>query len=87
MWLTPGSAGHSNPSDVAAVSLKFEAYCFPQSTKETGETMTTQTIRGKYLYSERTERIHDVLLVSSFGVWTVLLGLSPVLAFHMLMVS
>ena len=49
--------------------------------------MTTQTIRGKYLYSERTERIHDVLLVSSFGVWAVLLGLSPVLAFHMLMVS
>ena len=49
--------------------------------------MTTQTIRGKYLYSERVERIHDLLLVSSFGLWAVLLGLSPVLAFHMLMAS
>ena len=49
--------------------------------------MIIQTIRGRYLYSERAERIHDVLLVSSFGLWAVLLGLSPVLAFHMLMVS
>jgi hypothetical protein len=49
--------------------------------------MTTQAMRSKHLYSERAERIHDVLLVSSFGVWAVLLGLSPVLAFHMLMVS
>ena len=49
--------------------------------------MTTQTIRGKYLYSERAERIHDVLLVSSFVVWAVVFGLSPVLALHMLMVS
>jgi hypothetical protein len=49
--------------------------------------MTIQTIRSKYLYSERAERIQDVLLVSSFGLWAALLGLSPVLAFHMLMVS
>ena len=49
--------------------------------------MTTQTIRSKYLYSERAESIHDLLLVSSFGLWAVLLGLSPVLAFHMLMAS
>ena len=49
--------------------------------------MTTQTIRTEYLYSERAERIHDLLLVSSFGLWAVLLGLSPVLAFHMLMAS
>jgi hypothetical protein len=86
MWLTLGGGRHTNPSDAAAVSLKFEAYCFFQ-TKATGETMTTQTMRSKYLCSERAERIHDVLLVSSFGVWAVLLGLSPVLAFHMLMVS
>ncbi len=49
--------------------------------------MTTQTMRSKYLYSERAERIQDVLLVSSFGLWAVLLGLSPVLAFHLLMGS
>jgi hypothetical protein len=31
--------------------------------------------------------MQDVLLVSSFGLWAVLLGLSPVLAFHALMAS
>jgi hypothetical protein len=31
--------------------------------------------------------MQDFLLVSSFGLWSVLLGLSPVLAFHMLMGS
>ena len=29
-------------------------------------------------------RMQDVLLVSSFGLWAVILGLSPVLAFRLL---
>ena len=49
--------------------------------------MSIQTIRSNYLYSERAERIHDLLLVSSFGLWAMVIGLSPVLAFHMLMTS
>ena len=49
--------------------------------------MTTQAMRTKHHYSERAERIHDLLLVSSFGLWAVLIGMSPVLAFHMLMAS
>jgi hypothetical protein len=28
--------------------------------------------------------MQDILLVSSFGLWAMLLGLSPVLAFHAL---
>jgi hypothetical protein len=47
--------------------------------------MTTQTMRNKYLTSERAERIHDLLLVSSFGLWALVLGMSPVLAYNMLM--
>jgi hypothetical protein len=31
--------------------------------------------------------MQDFLLVSSFGLWAMLLGLSPVLAFHALMAS
>jgi hypothetical protein len=31
--------------------------------------------------------MQDILLVSSFGLWAMLLGLSPVLAFHALMAS
>ena len=49
--------------------------------------MTTQTMRCKYLHSERAEKIHDFLLVSSFGLWAVVIGMSPVLAFHMLMAA
>jgi hypothetical protein len=49
--------------------------------------MTTHSVRSKHLYSERAEKIQDLLLVSSFGLWAVLLGLSPVLAFHMLLAS
>jgi hypothetical protein len=48
--------------------------------------MTTQIIQNKrYPNSERAERMQDLLLVSSFGPWAALLGLSPVLAFHLLM--
>jgi hypothetical protein len=35
----------------------------------------------------RVQRIQDLLLVSSFGLWAAVLGLSPVLAIHMLMAS
>ena len=30
------------------------------------------------------QTMQDLLIVSSFGLWAVLLGLAPVLAFHML---
>lgn len=32
-----------------------------------------------------TQRMQDVLLVLSFGLWASILGLSPVLAFRLLM--
>ena len=50
--------------------------------------MTDQAIQNTKIFnSERSQGMQDVLLVSSFGLWAVLLGLSPVLAFHMLMAS
>jgi hypothetical protein len=50
--------------------------------------MTTQTIqKNKYPNSVRAERVQDLLLVSSFGLWAALLGLTPVLAFRLLMGS
>jgi hypothetical protein len=43
--------------------------------------MTTQTIQIiSYPSSDRAERIKDLLLVSSFGLWAVLLGFMPALA-------
>jgi hypothetical protein len=48
--------------------------------------MTTQIIQNaKYPTCERTQRMQDVLLVSSFGLWAAVLGLGPVLAFRLLM--
>jgi hypothetical protein len=47
--------------------------------------MTTQSItNAKYPVCALGRRIQDVLLVSSFGLWAAILGLSPVLAFRLL---
>jgi hypothetical protein len=56
--------------------------------KKRGETMTNHTIQNAgYRICDRAQRTRDYVLVSSFGLWAVLLGLSPVLAFRMLMAS
>ena len=48
--------------------------------------MTTHiTGNAGYSNSVRAEKMQDLLLVSSFGLWAVLLGLMPVLAFRMLL--
>ena len=50
--------------------------------------MTNQVIKNaKYPVCERAQRIQDVLLVSSFALWAALPGLSPVLAFRLLIGS
>jgi len=79
-----GNFGISHPNDTAALFLKFKARQHPTTKKE--ETMTTQAIqKTRYPVSRRAQRMQDVFLVSSFGLWAVLLGLSPVLAFRLLM--
>jgi hypothetical protein len=50
--------------------------------------MTTQAIRNAgSAVPARAEALQDLLLVSSFGLWAVLLGLAPVLAFRLLLGS
>jgi hypothetical protein len=50
--------------------------------------MTAQIIQNAGdRISERSQGMQDVLLVSSFGLWAALLGLTPVLAFRLLMGS
>jgi len=50
--------------------------------------MTTSTIQNsRYPVSGRAKKMQDFLLVSSFGLWAALLGLSPVLAIHLLLGS
>ena len=45
--------------------------------------MNTQP-SARYPKGRRARRIQDVLMVSAFGLWALLLGLSPVLVFHAL---
>jgi hypothetical protein len=50
--------------------------------------MTNQAIsNSRYPTCPRAQKMQDFLLVSSFGLWAAVLGLSPVLAFHMLVAS
>jgi len=50
--------------------------------------MTTRTIHNPgSSTSRRTEKMQDFLMVSSFGLWAALLGLSPVVALHWLLGS
>jgi hypothetical protein len=50
--------------------------------------MTTETIPSKrFVNSKWAERKQDFLIVSSFGLWAVLLGFSPVLAVRFLVGS
>jgi hypothetical protein len=45
--------------------------------------MTTPTIRrAGRLNATRAESMQDLLMISSFGFWAVLLGMVPVLALH-----
>jgi hypothetical protein len=47
--------------------------------------MTTQTIQNAgQQAAARAEAVQDLLLVSSFGLWAMLLGFAPVLAFRLL---
>jgi len=50
--------------------------------------MTTQTIRdAANQASVRAQAVHDLLLVSSFCLWAMLLGFAPVLTYRLLMGS
>ena len=50
--------------------------------------MTAQIIQNAgHPIPERSQGMQDALLVSSFGLWAALLGLTPVLAFRLLMGS
>jgi hypothetical protein len=49
------------------------------------ETMTMPPLQNsRHAIAVQPQTMQDLLIVSSFGLWAVLLGLTPVLAFHML---
>jgi hypothetical protein len=80
-WLVPGDAIRSNSSESAAGSLKFDAYCL--RINKMGETMNIQH-SAKYPIARSAQATQDFLMVTAFGAWALLLGLSPVLVFHAL---
>jgi hypothetical protein len=50
--------------------------------KNGGIPMSSDT--RKYPVCEQAQRMHDVLLVSSFAVWAMLLGFAPVMTYRLL---
>ena len=60
----------------------------PNHQEAGGQAMATETIPSKrFVNSKWAERKQDFLIVSSFGLWAVLLGFSPVLAVRFLVGS
>jgi hypothetical protein len=60
----------------------------PNHQQAGGQTMTAETIPNKrFANSKWAERKQDFLIVSSFGLWAMLLGFSPVLAVRFLVGS
>jgi hypothetical protein len=43
------------------------------------------TSNSKYPICEHAQRMHDVLLVSSFALWAMLIGFAPVMTYRLLM--
>jgi hypothetical protein len=78
--LIPGDATRSNSSEGAAGLLKFDAYCLRN---KMGETMNIQH-SAKYPIARGALAIQDFLMLTAFGAWALVLGLSPVLVFHAL---
>jgi len=44
----------------------------------------TMFTHDKYPIGELAQRAHDVLLVSSFAIWAMVLGFAPVLTYRLL---
>jgi hypothetical protein len=56
-------------------------------TKNLGGTPMTDHIEpnSKFPTCEHAQRMHDVLLVSSFALWAMLIGFAPVMTYRLLM--
>jgi hypothetical protein len=84
-WLTPDDASVSKSSKASPATLKSPAYRSPQP--ETGGTPMNDHIapNSRFPICEHAQRMHDVLLVSSFALWAVLIGFAPVMTYRLLM--
>jgi hypothetical protein len=82
-WLTHRHRSASKSSEASPATLKFYAYGYLLKKKNGGIPMSSDT--RKYPVCEQAQRMHDVLLVSSFAVWAMLLGFAPVMTYRLLL--
>jgi hypothetical protein len=80
LWLTPGDCEASKASEPLRVTLKICTYRYPLKKRTGGYQMT----KSKYPICEHAQRMQDVLLVSSFAIWAMLLGFAPVMTYRLL---
>jgi hypothetical protein len=81
-WLTAGHRGASKSSEAPAATLKFYTYRSALKKKHGGIPMIDHDKR--YPTSPYAQRVQDVLLVSSFTMWAMVLGFAPVLTYRLL---
>jgi hypothetical protein len=79
-WLMMRKRDRLRLSDTASATLDVRAYqdCLIKK----GKPMTDRDF--KYPSSELVQRVHDVLLVSSFALWAMLIGFVPLAAYRLL---
>jgi hypothetical protein len=81
-WLTADNRKVSKSSERPTAGLEFCAYGYALQKNNGGISMITHD--PKYPVCERAQRVHDVLLVSSFAIWAMVLGFAPVMTYRLL---
>jgi hypothetical protein len=79
-WLRSGEIIRSTSRHAAAATLKLWRMDVLTTTKR-GDTMSTNPNFATY---ERAQRTNDVMIVSSFALWAMLIGFVPVAALRLL---
>ena len=81
-WLTAGHRKDSKSSEAPTAKLEFQAYRSALKKKHGGIPMIDHD--NRFPTSPYAQRVQDVLLVSSFAMWAMVLGFAPVLTYRLL---
>jgi hypothetical protein len=82
-WLTAGENEAAHSSKGPSATLKFYRYAVFLKANILGERRMILR-NNKFPVSELAQRANDVLLVSTFAIWAMVLGFAPVLTYRLL---
>jgi hypothetical protein len=85
-WLNFRSAHSPKASNLAAEPLELDAYKFIQQKRGRGDMNSTIGIT-RLMANRWSFGADDLLIVSAFGLWSAILGISPILLLRALAVN